>query len=76
MDPGKWEAFVLERTSAKAKDWSSKETTSKSTSATKMTSSAGSPSCTGASLQIPADDTAMTPYHRSQAISTDWDAWF
>ncbi|MFS7935593.1 hypothetical protein Hanom_Chr05g00405351 [Helianthus anomalus] len=32
-----------------------------------MASSAGLPSCTGASLQIPADDTAMTPYHRSQA---------
>ncbi|KAJ0772628.1 hypothetical protein HanOQP8_Chr03g0089551 [Helianthus annuus] len=32
-----------------------------------MASSAGSPSCTGASLQIPADDTAMTLYHRSQA---------
>ncbi|KAJ0463345.1 putative Ulp1 protease family catalytic domain, papain-like cysteine peptidase superfamily [Helianthus annuus] len=43
------------------------ETASKSTSATRMASSAGSPSCTGASLQIPTDDTAMTPYHRSQA---------
>ncbi|KAM0070755.1 hypothetical protein Hdeb2414_s0001g00016891 [Helianthus debilis subsp. tardiflorus] len=63
LDPDKWEAFVLERTSAKAKDWSSKETTSKSTSATRMASSAGSPSCTGTSLEIPADDTAMMPYH-------------
>uniref|UniRef100_A0A251TQG0 Uncharacterized protein n=3 Tax=Helianthus annuus TaxID=4232 RepID=A0A251TQG0_HELAN len=67
LDPDKWEAIVLEQTSAKAKDWSSKETTSMSTSATRMASSAGSPSCTVALLQIPADDTAMTPYHRSQA---------
>ncbi|KAJ0868841.1 hypothetical protein HanRHA438_Chr11g0482651 [Helianthus annuus] len=41
-----------------------KETLSKSTSATSMASSGGSPSCTGALLQIPADDTATTPYHR------------
>ncbi|KAJ0581643.1 hypothetical protein HanRHA438_Chr04g0184611 [Helianthus annuus] len=71
LDPDKWEAFVLERTSAKAKDWSSKEMASKSTSATRMASSAGSPSCTGASLQIRADDTAMTPYNLSQAEVVD-----
>ncbi|MFS8002301.1 hypothetical protein Hanom_Chr13g01200521 [Helianthus anomalus] len=71
LDPDKWEAFVLERTSAKAKDWSSKEMASKSTSATRMASSVGSPSCAGASLQIRADDTAMTPYNLSQAEVVD-----